>query len=282
MKRFRYVFVLFLAFAMLFPVASVNAQTSYVYDEADLLTEIEETELQNLAQSMQEQWNMNFLVVTTSDAEGKSAREYADDFYDVCFPEDDQEDGVCYLIDMDHREIYLSTCGIAIRYLTDQRIERVLDAAYEKIAEGDYYGTFTAFFEETEKYLSMGIPQDQYNYDTETGERDYYKDSYEDYERPKELTGGEFLFALIAALAAAGITVGVIVGKYQLRFEDFHYDAYTDSRVELTMRSDRLTNTFVTHRKIPRNDGNSGGGGSRSSVHTSSSGRSHGGGGRSF
>lgn len=279
MKRFRYVFALFLAFLMLLPVVSVNAQTSYVYDEADLLTETEEAELQNLAQSMQEQWDMNFLVVTTSDAKGKSAMEYADDFYDTCFPESSEEDGVCYLIDMDHREIYLSTCGIAIRYLTDQRIENVLDAAYEKITEGDYYGTFTAFFEKTENYLSMGIPKDQYNYDVETGEREEYVPSYEE---PMRITFGEFLFALIAALAAAGITVGVIVGRYQLRFEDFHYDAYTDSRVDLTVKSDRLTNTFVTHRRIPKNNGNSGGGGSRSSVHTSSSGRSHGGGGRSF
>lgn len=279
MKRFRYVFALFLTFLMLLPVVSVNAQTSYVYDEADLLTETEEAELQNLAQSMQEQWDMNFLVVTTSDAEGKSAMEYADDFYDECFPESSEEDGVCYLIDMDHREIYLSTCGIAIRYLTDQRIENVLNAAYEKITEGDYYGTFTAFFEKTENYLSMGIPKDQYNYDVETGEREDYVPSYEE---PMRITFGEFLFALIAALAAAGITVGVIVGRYQLRFEDFHYDAYTDSRVDLTVKSDRLTNTFVTHRRIPKNNGNSGGGGSRSSVHTSSSGRSHGGGGRSF
>lgn len=207
MKRFRYVFALFLTFLMLLPVVSVNAQTSYVYDEADLLTETEEAELQNLAQSMQEQWDMNFLVVTTSDAEGKSAMEYADDFYDECFP------------------------------------------------------------------------KNQYNYDVETGKREEYVPSYEE---PMRITFGEFLFALIAALAAAGITVGVIVGRYQLRFEGFHYDAYTDSKVDLTVRSDRLTNTFVTHRRIPKNNGNSGGGGSRSSVHTSSSGRSHGGGGRSF
>ena len=93
------------------------------------------------------------------------------------------------------------------------------------------------------------------------------------------------MFAFVAALIPAGITIGVIKAKYQLKFEDFHYDAYTASDVNLSTKSDRLINTFVTHRRIPKNDGHSGGsggGGSRSSVHTSSSGRSHGGGGGKF
>ena len=89
-----------------------------------------------------------------------------------------------------------------------------------------------------------------------------------------KLTFGEFLFALIGALIPAAITVGAIKAKYQLKFEDFHYDAYTDSEVQLSVKSDRLVNQFVTHRRIPKNTG--------SSVHRSSSGRSHGGGGRKF
>ena len=87
------------------------------------------------------------------------------------------------------------------------------------------------------------------------------------------------------ATAAALGTCGFIKGKYQLKFEDFHYDAYTDSEVLLNTKEDRLINSFVTHRKIPRNNGttrSSGGGGGRSSVHRASSGRSHGGGGRKF
>ena len=137
-----------------------------------------------------------------------------------------------------------------------------------------------AFFDETDYYLNQGILSDQYNYDTETGDRDYYYDSYE---KPKIITFGEVIIALVAALAAAGGTIGFITAKYQLKFEDFHYDAYTDSDVKLSVKSDRLVNKFVTHRRIPRNNGSSGGGGgSRSSTHRSSSGRSHGGGGRRF
>jgi uncharacterized protein len=278
MKKLRLWMMAVVLCAGLFVGLEASAETMYVYDQADLLTEKEEEKLQDYAEIMKEVWEMNFLIVTTDDAQGKSSMEYADDFYDAHFPEESEIDGMAYLIDMDNREIYLSTSGIAIRYLTDDRIEKVLDEAFACVAEGDYYGTFEAFFDESEKFLYKGIPEDQYNYDIDTGEVDYY-------EEPMKLTFGEFLFAFVAGLIPAGITIGVIKAKYQLKFEDFHYDAYTASNVNLSTKSDHLINTFVTHRRIPKNDGHSGGsggGGSRSSVHTSSSGRSHGGGGRSF
>lgn len=259
--------------AMLLFGTTASAEEQRVYDQADLLTSQEEEELENLAKQYSDEWSMNFLAVTTEDAEGKSSMDYADDFYDACFPENSEEDGVLFLIDMDNREIYLSTSGEAIRYLTDSRIERILDEAFEEVADGDYYGTFAAFFENTEYYLKQGIPSNQYNYDTETGEIDRYQ-------KPKQITAMELVIALIAALAAAGGACAWIIGKYQLKFEDFHYDAYTDSDVELSVKEDRLINTFVTHRRIPQNNGGSGG--SRSSTHRSSSGRSHGGGGRKF
>lgn len=257
----------------------VSAEESCVYDEAGLLTVEEKEDLADFAQRCEEKWNMNFLAVTTDDTEGKTAQTYADDFYDQHFPESTEEDGVLYLIDMEHREIYISTSGLAIRYLTDQRIAHILDDAYGYAAEEDYYGTFMSFLENTEYYLQQGIPSNQYNYDIETGEKDYAKPKY-------QITSMEFLIALAAGMAAAAGTILLVKAKYQLKFEDFHYDAYTDSEIRLAVKEDRLINTIVTHRRIPKNDSGSGGrssgGSGRSSVHHSSSGRSHGGGGRKF
>ena len=101
-----------------------------------------------------------------------------------------------------------------------------------------------------------------------------------------KLTMGELLIAFAGALIPALLTVGIIKAKYQLKFEDFHYNENTDSDVTLSVKSDRLVNQFITHRRIPKNDGNlarsGGSSASRSSVHRSSGGRSHGGGGRRF
>ncbi len=283
MKKFKVIFMMLCLCAGLVTGLETSAETKYVYDQADLLTEDEEVELQSYAEVMKDVWEMNFMVVTTDTAEGKSSMEYADDFYDTYFQD---EDGMLYLIDMDNREIYLSTAGLAIRYLTDDRIESVLDEAFEAIANGDYYGTFTAFFDGTEKYLNEGIPEDQHNYDTETGEIDYYYDSEEeeDLSSPMRIDIIEFMFAIIAAIIPSGITVLIIKLIYRKKnYKKLEYDAYTDGEVKLTTQTDLLINQFVTHRRIPKNNGNSGsGGGGRSSVHRSSSGSSHGGGGRSF
>lgn len=259
---------------------SASAEESYVYDRAELMSEAERLELHAMAMKLSDDWETNFVAATTDDTQGKTTQEYADDFYDELFQEDDEEDGILYLIDMEHREIYVSTSGLAIRYLTDERIEWVLDEIYPHVVDGDYYMAFVEGMSRTRDFLREGIPRDQYHYDVETGEIDAYKE-------PMKLTVGEVLLALFAGLIPAAVTIGIIKAKYQLKFEDFHYDAYTDSDIRLSVKSDRLVNTFVTHRRIPRNNGNSGGGrssggGSRSSVHTSSSGRSHGGGGRKF
>ena len=182
MKKIKLFFMCLCLCSGLFMGINTSAQSTYVFDQADLLTAAEEEELGSYAEVLTDVWKMKFAIVTTDDAEGKSSREYADDFYDALYPE---EDGVLYLIDMDNREIYVSTCGLAIRYLTDERIETILDEAFTYVAEADYYGTFRAFLEVSEDYFYKGIPKDQYNYDVESGEIDVY-------EEPMRITFGEF------------------------------------------------------------------------------------------
>ena len=56
-----------------------------------------------------------------------------------------------------------------VRYLTDSRIEAVLDDMYGYAAAGDYYQAAGAFVEDLEVCYDNGIAADQYNYDSETG-----------------------------------------------------------------------------------------------------------------
>ena len=268
MKRVKLFFTAICVWIGMMAVIHSSAQEIYVYDDANLLSAEETSALQQRAEEFHKSWGMNVLVVTAIDAQGKSSMEYADDFYDARFPDAAEEDGMLYLIDMDNREIYLSTCGEAIRYMTDQRIHRVLDLVYEEVVEENYANAFWTFFDSTEAYFQQGIAANQYNAEVKIDKK------------PK-ITLMEMFIALVAAVVAAGGTMGVIKAKYQLKFEDFHYDAYTDAEVDLAVKSDHLVNKLVTHRRIPKNNGNPGGGG-RSSVHHASSGRSHGGGGRKF
>ena len=90
MKKVNKLWMLLCLYMVWMMTMNVSAEEYHIYDHADLLTVQEEEYLENLVTEREEQWDMNFLVVTIDDAQGKSAMEYADDFYDIQFPEDQE------------------------------------------------------------------------------------------------------------------------------------------------------------------------------------------------
>ena len=265
--------VFLLTMSVLFTGSSVMAaQQGNVYDNAGLLSGEEITAIDQKITTMTEATDWNIYAVTTYDAEGKSATAYADDFFDYHSPE--QEDGVVVLIDMDNREITISTCGEAIRYLTDSRIDGILDDAFYDVSEGEYGDCLNTMLDGVRDAYDAGVPSGQYNYDVETGEVSRYR-----------------TITLVEALIAFGLAAGtgiiiyvVVVGRYQLRFGTYQYEFRNNSTMLLRNKEDRFVHETTTHRRIPKQTSSGGGGSSsgRSSTHRSSSGRSHGGGSRKF
>ena len=251
--------------------AAQDAADGYVYDEAGLLTADEIADLNDEIASFMEESGWNVYAVTTDDAQGKSATAYADDFFDEHSP--DKEDGVALLIDMDNREITISTCGIAIRYLTDSRIDDILDAAYAKISNGDYNGCMHSMLTGVENYYEKGISEGQYNYDSETGKISRYH----------VLTLGEIFGVLAVAIGAGCIIYFTISNSYKVRGKGYYYAYQQNSKVNLRVKEDRLVNQTTTHHRISTSSGSSGGhSSSHSGRSTTHSGRSHGGGSRKF
>ncbi|MBS6196182.1 MAG: TPM domain-containing protein [Clostridiales bacterium] len=270
MKKLRWITGMILCIYLLMPAAVWAAEGKTVVDQADLLTDQEEQLLEEKASRLSEEWNQDFVLVTTANAEGKTSEEYADDYYDY---NGYGENGVLYLIDMDNCNVQLSTSGAMIRFLPDYRIELVIDAGYEQLQAGNYGDCLMNMLEETEAYMEQGIPDDQYTYDVETGKISRYR----------SITTVELLIALAVA-AAVGIIFAVsVTASYKMKHGSYSYPFQNKGRMDLTHRDDDFINEVVTRRKIPKDTSSGGGGGSgKSSVHTSSSGRSHGGGGRGF
>ena len=108
---------LFLFVALSVPVLAARGD---VYDQAGLFNGIEADQLLGKAEELSEKWERDFVVVTASDTEGKSAREYADDFYDEKgYGTTGKNSGVLFLVDMEHRVMYVSTFGDMQLYITD-------------------------------------------------------------------------------------------------------------------------------------------------------------------
>lgn len=245
-----------------------------VYDEAGLFSASEAEALEQELSAFREKHQLDFVVATIRNAQGKSTQDYADDYYDENgFGVGEDASGILYLIDMDNREIYLSTTGRMIDYMTDSRIDRALDAAYSEVSNGQYAQSALKVVKSVAQSVSAGVPAGHSRYDTQTGKY------------TKTHTWG-LSWKIWLAFSVASVLIGVAVffairKRYATGDTAYVYPLLEKSALQLQVNQDVFVNQNVTHRRI-ETDTSTHSGGRVSSTHTSSSGRTHGGGGRKF
>ena len=256
-----------------------------VFDDAGLFTNQEKTTLEDHVADAIKTTHMDVVVVTTDNAGGKSAMEYADDYFDQGgFGTGTKKSGILYLIDMDNRELYISTKGDTIRLITDSRVESMLDDAYGFVTNENYSDSVISVVDNIEEYFKTGYESGQYNYDSETGAISYRK----------TLRWYEVLIAIAVATTVALSYCLSIKKQYAMKSEKRQASGYNLAYRALASFAfvavaDQLLDKHVSQRIIPRNMGGPGGTGSsgggfsgRSTTHSSGGGSTHGGGGRSF
>ena len=269
------------AFVLLLCVSvSAFAAGAPVVDMAGLFSAEEETVLTEMIQKFRDSTGMDFAIITTDDAHDSTQQEIADDLYDQGgYGLGEEASGILYYIDMYERIPYLCTTGAMIDYMTDERIEAAHEACHSALAHGQYGAAAEKMLLVVADYVEKGIPEGQYRYDILTGQRLTA--------RHKVLTGMEVLVCALIAAGAALIFMGSVKGTYGLRGSTYEYQFRENCALEITNTEDEYLRTTTTRtRKPDPPSGDSGGSGGRSGgsgVHTSSSGRSHGGGaGRGF
>lgn len=261
---------LLLFFSFFLTTFPVLADSPTVTDEAGLFTAEEITELTNLAQEIN-QTIKGEIFITTQINNTQDPETFSDNF--LRDRVGNNNNGSVLLLDMSQREIYISTSGNMIDYLSDARIDQLLDAVFDGMSTGNYSQAARSYLTMTKEFIDIGIPKGHYRVDRDTGKVTYYK----------VLTPGELVIALAIALIVSGGFFIVIKSRYQLKSGTYKYPFLEQSSFQLKEKEDHLTNSFVTTRRIPKPPSNSGGsgGGGGSTAH-SSGGGSFGGGGRSF
>ena len=124
----------------IFSVNTVKADTQYVYDNASLLSDEEEQDLERSCAEFESNTDIHMVILTEYSSGSEDCQAIADDFYDKKYPK--EPNGVCFLIDMGQRQIVISTSGIMQYYMSDAEIDDILQAAQSYAKEGDYAGTF--------------------------------------------------------------------------------------------------------------------------------------------
>ncbi len=275
-RKSRTILLVLLLAVMFLSGTQVLAVIQKVYDQAELFSVSQKEDLQRKAEELSESLKLDMIIVTIDDSKGKTSREYADDFYDENgFGYGEKADGVLLLIDMANREIYISTCGKGINYLTDARIESILDSIYPHLTNESYSDGAMAFLSSVEYYVQQGLPTKQYTQEPAQLPKD------EQSQLPVETEfrrANRILIYLMIAFTIGGISV-IVMAANNKGVSSTHANTYLQNNsFNLLDRQDRHINTRVTHTTINTNSGGS----SSSTTHRSSSGRSHGGGGRKF
>ena len=240
----------------------VKANVNPVVDEAKLLSQDERDKLIEDIEKFRENYNIDAVIVTANDLQGKNTMDYADDYYDYNgYGLGDNKSGILLLIDMNDRKIWIYTSGDAIEYFTDNRIDSIISDISKYLSNEEYFDACNIFLTDIQYYIDSGIPEGQYTYSEE------------------ENTLKIVLIALGVAAVVAGVTCIVVVNSYKNSKSVSSVNYVDNNSIVFTKRRDTFVNTFTTRTKIERNNSS---GGSGSSTHRSSSGNTHGGGGGSF
>ena len=222
---------------------------SLVEDYADVLTDIEEAALVTKLEALGSEYDIEIGAVTVDSYDGKDPQAFADDFYDYNgYGYGENDDGFIVVFNTGegdgNRNLWISTHGTGIDLLTDNEISLIVEMMIDPIKNGDFAGAFDNFVVECENAIDPSISIIWI---------------------PVSILIGFGLAFLIVKIQASKLKTV----RAQVNAADYV------GNVVLTSQYDNFMYKNVT--SSPKAKSSSGG-----STHTSSSGRTHGGGNKSF
>lgn len=239
-----------------------------VYDFANLLTENEEEQLYNQVITYIENTNYDLALVTINENNKYSAMKYADDFFDYNdFGINSSRDGSLILIDMDTREIWVSTSGQAIKMYSDSRIDNIIDAGFFDLKNAQYYDCLSKMIDKMDYYFDLGVPSSNRDMEIDEDGNPYYVKSI------------PYVMIFIISGVICTIVSLILYFKTSSKIKKQNTVTYINPNLSNLIKNDQFLTTYTSRIRIESSSSSGGGG---SSHHSSSSGRSHGGGGRHF
>lgn len=252
--------MLLLCISMTFPVSAAGER---LVDDADLLSESEESALLNQLDEISERQDMDVVVVTVDSLGGKSAMSYADDYYDY---NGYAPDGILLLVSMEEREWHITTTGYGITAFTDWGLENIANAFLDDLSDGQYYDAFSTYAEMCDDYITQAKAGEPYDVTTAPAVSEPFP------------LGRNLLISIVIGVVVALIVTGIMRSQLKsVRPQRAASQYMIQGSMRVTESRDMFLYRHVDRRRREKNE--SGGG---SKTHRSSSGRSHGGRGGKF
>jgi uncharacterized protein len=216
-------------------------------------------------QEISRQYDCEIAVVTVNSYDQSNITAFADDTSDQNdFGYGKSDGGILFAISMGDQKWAISTYGTAISTFTDAGQKYITDRVVSKLSDGDYSDAFTQFATLCDKFLK----QDQVG------------DPYDVGNMPRrDVTVLAVLVCIMIGCATAAVPIWIMVSDLKtVHFDDSAEGYENKNTIKMSVKEDRFLRHLVTRTPRPKDSDSSGG----SSVHTSSSGSSHGGSSGSF
>ena len=134
-------------------VSAFAASGADIYDEADLLSTQEETQLAGKLSQISEEFDAQIVIMTVSSTVG-NIDAYIEEQYDsMNMGYGENRDGVLLLVCMDDREYRILSNGYAGEAIGPSQIDAIGDAIVSDLSDGAYGDAFSTFADQCAYYL---------------------------------------------------------------------------------------------------------------------------------
>lgn len=252
------VFILLSSFALMGAAEVIpgERQALRFVDNAGIVPDKDEAEINALLDSISEKRKFDLVILTAASTEGKDVMDYADDYYDYNgFGFGSKRNGALLLISMEPRKIWISTCGRGMKIIGEDTgdMDALMDTFYDDILGGNFSSACKTFANEADSMIhSFNMRK---------------------------------VYIIPVALLIGFIVSGVAVSSMKAKQATVRFKAEAESyqikdSLIVANKADNLLYSNVSRVPIQTQTRTPSGGGG--GVHVSSSGTTHGGGGRSF
>lgn len=252
--------IIIMCLALLAAVTALYA-ADRVTDNAGLLNAADKQSLEQLVSSIAANYKFELVIVTEMDIGDAWPMDYADDFFDYNgFGLGRDRDGCLLLVVTGSRDYWFSTSGRGIGILTPAAYNKLEDDVLEYLRYNDYAGAFRTFIQDWEEFLVLDAKGRHYNF-------------FHEYNAILVIAGWITSLAIgFIVVLAWKSRMNTIIAKGQAAAYVVH------GSLAFKEQKDRFLYSAVTKTRRESQSSSSGGRG----IHTSSSGRSHGGGGGKY
>ena len=248
MKR-RFILILLSLVLVLGLATTALADYGLVLDDSQLLTMDEVAQLEAQYAAIRDEKGFTPYLLTVDSFQGMSADGFAELMYNDIL--ECEYDGMLLLVSLEEGEWYIYVKGVCDKTLTDNQIDAIGEAVVEHLRDGDYYEAFETYGERCVAEMSpTGI-------------------------LAQELNPTRIILSLLLGLIVAFIVLTIMKSSMKTVKPNNTANYYARPGSMIITGSDEVfVNSEVTRVAKPKDNDNN--------THTSSSGRSHGGGSSTF